>query len=496
MQSKKANSGWFSQPLDRVAIAVILILSLLIALLLWSGDRTAPLVREFSWQNQEVGADDTGFLLTFNRPMNHESVQENLKLTPQLPGKFSWAGRRMAYTLSAPAIYGKSYQVKLENAYDRFANEAANRTPIQPFIGKFNTPKPVFAYIGMSGQELGRLIVSDLTNNSKRVITPENLVVSDFRIYPDRQRILFAATEKTQAIDPLNQNLYTTSLQSRPEIKLILDSKEYQNFKFDLSPDGLTIVVQRLSRLVPGKYGLWVIKGAQEPKSLDNQPGGDFMFTRDSGSVAFLQGEGVSILPLEPKAKPLDFLPKFGTVLSFSRDGSQAAMVKYNKDYTKSLFRVTNQGTQEEIYKTSGSILNAQFDPQAQNLYCLLTDVQKSKETYHELLYLAVINLKTKNLTRLKDLPNQRNLQISIAPDGQFLLFEQITQTTSKNTSKKDKAGNAKARQTDTTGTQTLLEDPDNQIKPQLSLLSLTSPTSESKTKLLPLFGLKPQWFP
>jgi Dipeptidyl peptidase IV (DPP IV) N-terminal region len=492
MQSKKANFGWFSQSLDRVAIAVIVILSLLIALLLWSGDRTAPLVREFSWQNQEVGSADTGFLLTFNRPMNHESVEENLKLTPQLPGKFSWAGRRMAYTLTSPAIYGKSYQVKLENAYDRFANEAANRTPIQPFAGKFNTPKPVFAYIGTSDQELGRLIVYDLTNKSKRVLTPANLIVSDFRIYPDRQGILFGATEKAQVIDPLNQKLYTISLQANLEIKLVLDSKEYQNFKFDLSPDGSTIVVQRLSRLVPGQYGLWVIKDNQAPKPLNNQPGGDFMFTRDSASVAFLQGEGVAILPLEPKAKPLDFLPKFGTVLSFSGDGSQAAMVKFNNNYTRSLFRVTNQGTQEEIFKTSGSILSAQFDPQAQNLYCLLTDVQKSKETYRELLYLGVINLKTKNLIRLKDLPNQRNLQISIAPDGQFLLFEQITQTASK----KDKVGNSRASQTDTTGAQTLLENPDNKIKPQLSLLSLTSPTSESATKLLPLFGLRPQWFP
>jgi Dipeptidyl peptidase IV (DPP IV) N-terminal region len=496
MQSKKANSRWFAQSLDRVAIAVIVVLSLLIALLLWSGDRTAPLVREFSWQNKEIGANDTGFLLTFNRPMNHESVEENLKIAPQLLGKFSWAGRRMAYTLTESATYGKSYQVKLENAYDRFANEAANHTPIQPFVGKFNTPKPVFAYIGTSDRELGRLIVYDLAKKSKRLLTPANLLVSDFRIYPNRQKILFAATEVSQIVDPLNQKLYTISLQSKPEVKLVLDSKEYQNFKFDLSPDGSTIVVQRLSRLVPGQYGLWVIKGDGEPKPLNNPPGGDFMFTRDSASVAFLQGEGVAILPLEPEAQPLDFLPKFGTVLSFSRDGSQAAMVKFSKDYTRSLFRVTNQGIQEEIFKTSGSILSAQFDPQAQNLYCLLTDVQNSKEIYREIPYLAVINLKTKNLTRLKALPNQRNLQISIAPDGQFLLFEQIIQNTSKQPDNKKKVVNSRTIQTDTTGTQTLLENPANNINPQLSLLSLKSLTSRSEAKLLPLFGLRPQWFP
>jgi dipeptidyl aminopeptidase/acylaminoacyl peptidase len=494
LQSKKANSRWRLQPLDRVAISVIALLGVLIALLLWSGDRTAPQVRDFSWQSKEVGATDTGFILTFNRPMNHKSVETNLKFDPELPGKFSWAGRRMAYTLRSPAIYGSSYQVKLENAYDRFANEAANHTPIQPFLGTFRTPKPIFAYIGTTAGELGRLVIYDLAQKSKRVLTPSNLLVSDFRIYPDRQNILFIATEKTTVIDPLDRKLYTISLQAKPEMKLILDSNEYQNFKFDLSPDGLTIVVQRLNRLVPGQYGLWKIEKDKAPKPLGDRAGGDFMFTRDSSAIAVLQGEGVAILPLEPQAKPLDFLPKFGTILSFSKDGSQAAMVKFAKDYTRSLFRVTNQGAQQEILKTTGSILSAQFDPQAENLYCLLTDVKQTKDSYRELPYLAAVNLKTKKLKRLLDLPNQRNLQISIAPDGQYLLFEQITQKIST----KDKDGKVRNSQADTTEAQTLLGIADNQIKPQLSLLSLTSISSDSEpeAELLPLFGLRPQWFP
>lgn len=493
---KRTKSQIPTQSLDRVAIATIVFLSILIAVLLWSGDRTAPLVRDFSWQGKEVNSDDTGFVLTFNRPMNHETVEKNLKLVPELLGKFSWAGRRMAYTLRSPAVYGKSYQVKLENAYDRFANEVSNHTPIQSFTGTFRTPKPILAYIGTNDKELGRLVVYDLTKKSKQVLTPDNLLVSDFRVYPDRQKILFMGTEKLPAIDPLNQKLYTVSLQSKPELKLILDSSEYQNFKFDLSPDGSTIVVQRLNRLVPGQYGLWVIKDEQAPKSLGNRQGGDFMFVRDSSSIAVLQGEGVAILPLEPQAKPLDFLPKFGTILSFSRDGAQAAMVKYSNNYTRSLFRVTNQGIQQEIFQTNGSILSAQFDPQAQNLYCLLTEVKQTKEAYRELPYLAVINLKTKKLTRLLDFPNQRNLQIGIAPDGQYLLFDLVRQ---KISSKSDRTGNSRNRQpaqADTTEALALLGDPDSKIKPQLSLLPLTSIASESEANLLPLFGIRPQWFP
>jgi dipeptidyl aminopeptidase/acylaminoacyl peptidase len=171
-------------------------------------------------------------------------------------------------------------------------------------------------------------------------------------------------------------------------------------------------------------------------------------------------------------------------------------MVKFSNNYTRSLFRVTNQGIQQEIFQTNGSILSAQFDPQGENLYCLLTEVKQTKETYRELPYLAVINLKTKNLTRLLDFPNQRNLQISIAPDGQYLLFEQVRQ---KIASADRRTGNSRNRQpvqTDTTEALALLGDPDSKIKPQLSLLPLKSIASETEAKLLPLFGIRPQWFP
>ncbi|WP_445240692.1 hypothetical protein [Microcoleus vaginatus] len=60
----------FKQPIDRTAIFLMLVLSVLIGLLLLSGDRTAPRVREFTWENKQIGAEDTGFILTFFRPMN------------------------------------------------------------------------------------------------------------------------------------------------------------------------------------------------------------------------------------------------------------------------------------------------------------------------------------------------------------------------------------------------------------------------------------------
>lgn len=484
---------WFSQPLDRYAIGFLAALSLVIAILIVVGDRTAPQVRDFSWQGQRIDASNASFVLTFNRPMNRESVERNLKFDPPLAGKISWSSRRMSYTPLAPATYGKTYTIKLENAFDRFANESGKKIAIEPFVGSFKTPNPYFAYIGSQGEEKGRLVLYDVLQKEKRVLTPPNLTVLDFRIYPDRQKILFGAIENAEQ-SLLDQKLYvvTTGIDredhlsfASPEIKPILGSDDYQNSKFDLSPDGKNILVQRISRQQYQGYGLWLIKENQQPRSLDNQPGGDFMFTPDSASVAIAQNEGIAILPLEPQAPPLDFLPRFGTVLNFSRSGTQAATIKYNKDYTKSLYLVNNQGIQKELIKINGSILRAQFAPQEKTLYCLLTDFeQDATNILREKPYIAAIDLDSAQLRRILELPSQREIQFNVAPDGQAILLNSAV-TNNDDSTPEDSARATRIGRT-------------SKVPTQLIVLPINTTDSNKlpQPDVLPLFGTLPKWLP
>lgn len=124
------------QPLDRVALTVSLILTITIAILLGQGDQTVPQVREFSWQNRQVNAADRMFLITFSRPMDQSSVESNLKISPPIGGKFSWAGRRMAYTLTEPLPYGQKFSLSLTKATDRFAKSNVYLS----FNNEFYTP--------------------------------------------------------------------------------------------------------------------------------------------------------------------------------------------------------------------------------------------------------------------------------------------------------------------------------------------------------------------
>ena len=73
------------------------------------GDRHVPKIRDFSWQNKVVWARDTAFIITFSRPMDRASVESNLRIEPALPGKISWSGRRLVYTLIAASLYLPPY---------------------------------------------------------------------------------------------------------------------------------------------------------------------------------------------------------------------------------------------------------------------------------------------------------------------------------------------------------------------------------------------------
>ena len=284
---------------------------------------------------------------------------------------------------------------------------------MQPFTASFRTRDRAFAYVGTAGEEQGRLILSNLTTGKKTVLTPPDLVVTDFKPYPDGERIVFAASDrKSQEQGLLQQQLYSVttgisftspdpesvSSQGAGQIDRVLDSKDYQILKFDLSPDGQTLIVQRLNRRNPSDFGLWTIAKNAKPRLLGNQQGGEFVITPDSTSIAIAQGQGVAILPLTPAAKPLDFLPKFGMVLSFAKDGSAAAMVKFNTDDpsnpTRSLFWVTNQGVQLELLRTTGSILGCEVAPAKDNLYCLLTQLIQGTDEYLEQPFFAAVDLK------------------------------------------------------------------------------------------------------
>ncbi len=500
------------QPIDRTALTLMFCLAVLIALLVGNGDHSSPKVRDFSWQNRQIGAEDTAFILTFNRPMDQASVESNIKIEPPLPGKISWAGRRMAYTPLNPVPYGLEYKLKLEGARDKttalqyYAGNKATNT-IDPFLGNFQSRDRAFIYIGVRGEEAGRLILFNLTQNKKTVLTPPDLLVTESRPYPNGNKILFTAIPQSlQKQKGINQQLYTVTTgiyfpsvnePTRPpapagQVQLILDNQDYNILKFDLSADGKIIIVQRINRKILTDIGLWMIPQADSstnnpnitpaPKKLDKAASGEFKITPDSGSIAILQGQGVGISALNSGTQSWEFLPKFGRVMNFSKDGTGAAMVKFNTNYTRTLFHVTNQGKEQQLIETPGSIIDCQYSPQGESLYCLLTELIEG-EKFQEKPYLAIIDIKSSKIRPLLIFPDQRNMQMSLSTDGEALLFDSLVTSPPKS----DLALRTKDGQDITTGRLWVLP---------LAKIKVDRPDILPQPEQLSLDGYHPVWLP
>ncbi|MGB2926234.1 MAG: Ig-like domain-containing protein [Limnothrix sp.] len=436
--------------IDRLAIALVVIFSVLI-LLSVGGERlcgddcpinTGPRVREFSWQGEKIGGEDTAFIMTFDRPMDAKGVTDNLVIDPPLPGKFSWAGKRLAYTLLQPAPYGETYQLNLRGAREKFAASGKLGKTMQDFSSTFQTRDRALAYIGTDEGEKSRLIVYNWTDDQPQVLTPPNLVVLDFQVYPEGKAILFSAVDRDRPTEGIQDaQLYrvdtginledeTTEDEFEPSLELVLDNQDYQNLQFQLAADGQAIAVQRVNREDPADFGLWLIEPDQEPQPLD-LVGGDFAIAPDGKTIAMPQGEGVAIYSLENiEEEPLDFLPRFGQVITFSPDGSAAVLVDFNSDnpelrYVRSLYLVNNRNQEQKLLDTDGSILDCDFDPSQTNLYCLVTELVRG-EGYQEQPFFVEINLQTGETNRLAQLNQFQDINLSMAPDGLGLLFSQV----------------------------------------------------------------------
>ena len=485
------------QPIDKLAITLIVSLTLVIGGLIWLGNscgnqcllQTGLRVKEFSWENREIGAEDQAFIITFDRPMDHASVEKNLVIDPALPGKFSWAGRRLAYTLTSPIPYGEKYHLQIEGAREQFRSGNRLGQTLAIFEREFKSRDRAFAYIGTNGEEQGRLIFYNLTEEKKTLLTPANLTVMAFEFYPDGKKILFSAVAKNQGIQGIRElQLYQVdSSQSPLKIELVLDNKDYQNNHFDLAKDGETIVVQRIERRNPINFDLWAVKSGEKPQKLNIQ-GGEFLIAPDSKTLAVTQGEGIALLPLKFETKPLDFLPKFGRILNFSADGTAAAMVNFNTDnakmrYIRSLFYVNNQGLQKRLLNLQGSIIDCQFNATGSDLYCLLTELVTNSQEYKEKPYFAKIDVKTGQVTPLLELADYRDIHISLSPDSLAIIFDQLRTSY------------------DTNPTNPLTTDSGETIiggRLWMLIPPLQDGVKASKSDLieLPLAGIRPQWMP
>ncbi|MEG3976585.1 hypothetical protein QT970_18460 [Microcoleus sp. herbarium8] len=100
-------------------------------------------------------------------------------------------------------------------------------------------------------------------------------------------------------------------------------------------------------------------------------------------------------------------------------------MLKYNSDFTQSIFLVTNQELQKELIRTTGELIDCQFAPGTPQLYYFLTRRKPGKD-FSEQFTLEAIDLQTFAVQPLLVLPDQVETKMSLSPDGIELLLDRV----------------------------------------------------------------------
>ncbi|MGQ9838888.1 MAG: hypothetical protein ACUVRV_13225 [Cyanobacteriota bacterium] len=409
---------WFPQPLDRWVAGITLGSFIVGVILFLLGNHTAPYVQDFNWNQQRVGSRDLQMVLTFNRPMDADSVVTHLQIQPPLPGRMRKLGRRFFWTLTEPAPYGQTYRVQLQGAQDERGQPMS-----RPFEGAFRTPDRQLLGIATDPPQAGRLFLFNLETGSTTLLTPVGIKVTQMQPSADGQYVYYFAT----ATGIQNQDLYRLNLEDHSS-QLLLDHRGYQNLRFQVSPTGELVVAERmpLQQDPSGQVEtqLWIQKTHRDPfqrLQLHTAVGGDFLISPDESSLLISQGQGVGIVPLHPQAAAESFLAQFGQTLAIRPDGAFGALLRFNPDYTRSLWIVSNTGSSQEILVAEGSIGVGAFSATAPVFYALVNQIDP--ETYAESPRLLAIPWEEGSQIEVVRAEYPIELDFSLAPDGRILAY-------------------------------------------------------------------------
>jgi Tol biopolymer transport system component len=419
-----------SRTLEQVFFPFTIAIGLALGSMLLLGDQTKPQVKNSNLTDQKLRPEKAQMLFTFNRPMDRASIQRGFTLNPPVMGKFSWSGKRFAFTPASPLVYGQKYDLRVTGK-DQIGKAMV------PFKSTITTPARKFFYIGTEGSEKDHLIAVDFDFDRKQQqqLTPDNQIVLKFIPHPDGNKLYYLAfrpEDKTGLSEQDYQSLYEVKFAQpdKPSSQAIADFKQWSNIDFTLSPDGKNLLIQRLKKSSTPEFGLWLLDTSES--NLDWQPfyysqlSGAISFTPDSGALAGIDSGGLVIAPLstEKRNKPQpEFITGYAQFFDFSADGQSALVSRYTAAFRSELVILRTNGQVRKLITTGAILSQAKFDPLGQYIYVILLFEPKRVED-REHYQLVRFDLKT---GKQKELWNQmdRNLNaFDLSPDGKYILAE------------------------------------------------------------------------
>lgn len=268
------------------------VLAVLCAGLIAVGLQSGPRVLSSELRLPSGGSSSSQIVLNFNRGMDRRSVENGFHISPDLPGKYSWAGRSFVFTPDEILPSGQQFTLTVL----KDATDEDGRSLGRDFVFSFSTPSLQFVYIGVESDEAGRLVLSDFDGKNRDVLTPNDLHIDRFAITNDRQKIYFLAYKQIYQTNHRDE-LYVYNLQTR-DLRQIINDVNYLNKDFSLDPSGNYILLSRVQVSPTGVYltqlESWIASTSDEVfhKFLNGEAVGTTMFSPDGSFILYKTRDG------------------------------------------------------------------------------------------------------------------------------------------------------------------------------------------------------------
>lgn len=405
----------------------------LIAILIVRGDQTVPMVRDFPIADQILSPADIRIQFEFNRDMDQQSIESGFRITPHVTGKFSWIGRRMAFTPDTLLESATDYQVVIDGGSDAKGNGIK-----QPFIGSFRTTDRTFAFVSSEKDEEGRLVIYNWSTKEKRIISPENLFVTSYQYASRGHEIFFLAYDTRNDYHAMNpedfQAIYSYDL-TTGTISEEVGIKGFVNSAFQISPDGHFIAIDRTEVTPNGVFlarNLWLkdnISGSfTKFWYADVQPD-VFFFSPDGSHLVTLDQLGFILVPLKEDKSKIQYLGSYSNAHTFDRKGN--ALVWTDSDdasaftTSNSLIILASDGEKSVLLDRDGFVEQPTFSFDTRTVYFLQT-AEPDERTPLPLTHLKSIDRDSKRLQAITDDPQYLERGYSVSLDEQYILVERF----------------------------------------------------------------------
>lgn len=305
---------------DRIILGVMGALAVVIVAEAVIGDRAGAGVVRVSPADGADPAVTAAIQIEFSQPMDQPTVEQRLKVSPTVDGKFHWNGNTVLFTPATPLAVGTHYTVTLAGG----ATSLLGR-PLTHDLSWTFAPRPLsVVYLGPSqADQKGLWTVGETGGDPQELYHPAQGVDS-FAVRPDGAQIAVTVNGKGQAAD-----LWLLDPRKGDARQITHCAPDFCG-RATWSPDGTRLAFERRAGSTENEGAtaqIWLYDSASgmttqlfQDRSL---PGFEPEWSPDGGHLAFYDPQAQSIDVVDLSSGVIAYLPsQMGTVGTFSPDGA------------------------------------------------------------------------------------------------------------------------------------------------------------------------------